>query len=108
MLPRNKQNELAFVTKAASEENIGKVVTCTKLLGYYKKGDVIKSIYDDNAMFLNVSFSDYIWEVTSCRKNLKIKDRYYSTALCPDTSLTPIEPLEDDESIEIVKELETL
>jgi hypothetical protein len=110
MLPRNKQDGLAFVIKAASQENIGKIVTCTKLLGYYKKGDTIQSIYDDNELFLNVSFSDFIWEVTSPRKNLKVKDNYYFTALCPDSNLSPIEPLDENENaeVEMNKELTTI
>lgn len=38
---RCKQGQLAFIIKSIRPENIGRVVTCVKHIGYYSQGDTV-------------------------------------------------------------------
>lgn len=36
-----KQGQLAFIIKSIRPENIGRIVTCSKYIGHYSRGDVV-------------------------------------------------------------------
>jgi hypothetical protein len=81
-----KQGDLAFIKKAIRQENIGKVVTCVKHLGYYSRGDTI-TISGENWMAYD---SDDYWLIDG---NLETMYGVASQAHIMDSWLSPIEPL---------------
>lgn len=94
-----KQGNLAFIKKALRKENIGRIVTCTKYLGYYSRGDTI-TISGENWLAPD---SDNYWCVSG---NLETQFGTASQAYIMDSWLAPIEPLPPEEFDEVDELLE--
>lgn len=85
-----KTGDLAFIKKALRKENIGRVVTCTKYLGYFERGATIVI----NGEHWKAFDSDDYWEVTG---RLETQFGVASQAYIMDSWLSPISPLDDSE-----------
>jgi hypothetical protein len=97
--PRCKPGQLAFVKKALRKENVGKIVTCIKYVGYYSQGDVIEI---SGERFLAYD-TDHYWIIKA--NALETQFGPSREAYTMDSWLQPIEPLNDEDLIE-TKELE--
>lgn len=80
-----KQGEMAFIKKALRPVNIGKIVTCKEMLGYFIRGE---ELMYNGEKWMAVD-TDHIWVVTNPNG---IETMYGSSieALIPDTWMTPI------------------
>lgn len=99
-----KQNQLAFIKKAIRIQNIGKIVTCVKHLGYYSKGDII-TISGENWTAYD---SDDYWLISGnieTMYGLALQSHILDSWLSPLDELPPEEINETDESIENSPEL---
>lgn len=85
-----KLNDIAFIKKALRKENIGRVVTCTKYLGYYERGATI-TINGENWVAFD---SDDYWEVSG---NIETQFGSAKQAYIMDSWLSPIKPLDESE-----------
>jgi hypothetical protein len=85
-----KLNDLAFITKALRQENIGKVVTCAKYLGYYERGATI-TINGEHWFAFD---SDDYWLISG---NIETQFGQAKQSYIMDSWLTPIQPLSDNE-----------
>lgn len=94
-----KVGDLAFIKKALREENIGRVVTCTKYLGYYSRGDTITI---SGELWLAPDSDDF-WCVTG---NLSTQFGQASQAYIADSWLYPLEELPPEEFDEVGELLE--
>jgi hypothetical protein len=86
-----KQGDLAFIKKALRYENIGKVVTCARYLGYYERGSKVTISGEEWLAF----DSDNYWLVKGDIETMFGKAR---ESYIPDTWLAPISPLPPKES----------
>ena len=84
-----KQGDLAFIKKALRKENIGRIVTCTRYLGYYERGAPI--VINGETWF--AFDSDDYWEVTG---NIDTQFGSAKQAYIMDSWLSPINPLGED------------
>jgi hypothetical protein len=100
-----KTGDLAFIKKAIRKENIGKVVTCTKPLGYYSRGATIV-INGESWVAID---SDDFWLIEG---NIETMYGSAKQSHIPDSWLSPIKPLSDDEENEtdtpLITDLETV
>ena len=94
-----KQGDLAFIKKALRKENIGRVVTCSKYLGYFERGATIVI----NGEQWKAFDSDDYWEVTG---RLETQFGTATHAYIMDSWLSPIEPLPPEEFDELGELLE--
>lgn len=80
-----KQGDLAYIKKAIRPENIGRIVTCKEMLGYFIKGET----YTYNGEVWMAADTDYMWVVTS---NSGVETMYGTAkeVFCPDSWLKPI------------------
>ena len=85
-----KLNQLAFVKKAIRKENIGRIVTCSKYLGYFERGATIVI----NGEYWVALDSDDYWEVTG-RLETQFGTAYQAYIM--DSWLSPISPLDESE-----------
>lgn len=94
-----KSGDIAFIRKALNTSNIGKVVECKKLLGYYKRGDSI----NHNGEVWEAYDTDYQW-VIQCKSGLETMFGPCKEALIMDSWLIPIRGtgLETEENKELV------
>lgn len=86
-----KQGQLAFIKKAIRQENIGKVITCIKHLGYYERG---ASIQISGELWEAFDSDDY-WLTEG---NLSTQFGAASQAYIADSWLIPIEPLPPEDT----------
>lgn len=94
-----KIGQICFIKKAIRQENIGRVVTCAKYLGYYSRGDTITI---SGEPWLAPDTDDY-WCVTG---NIETQFGAASQAYIMDSWLSPIEPLPPEEADETDELLE--
>lgn len=85
-----KLNQLAFIKKAIRKENIGRIVTCSKYLGYFERGATIVI----NGEYWVAFDSDDYWEITG-RLETQFGTAYQAYIM--DSWLSPIEPLPPEE-----------
>ena len=101
---RCKQGELAFINKALRPENVGRVVTTAKYMGYFIAGEIII----DQVLLAHTT--DHWWMIESESGSIQTEFGPTTLAYSPDTWLTPIKPQplgEDDEVYtDLIKELE--
>ena len=95
-----KQGDLAYIKKAIRTSNIGKVVTCKKLLGHYERGDPIRH----NGEVWAAYDTDHQW-VIECKNSLETQYGPCSEALIMDSWLIPIKA-DPTELLEEIKELD--
>jgi hypothetical protein len=88
-----KLGDLAFIRKAIRKENIGKIVTCVKHVGHYNRGDKI-IIHGEAWAAID---TDDFWLVSG---NIKTMYGKATEGYIPDSWLSPIQPLNDDEETE--------
>lgn len=93
-----KQGEMAFIKKALRTENIGRVVTCKEMLGYFIQWEDL--MYNGERWL--AQDTDYIWVVQG---NLETQYGAAKEALIPDSWLQPIRPdgLDSDEDTTVKK-----
>lgn len=94
--PINKLNQLAFIKKSLRPINIGKIVNCKKYLGYYSKGDKINI----SGELYQAFDTDHYWIIESNSEILETQFGKSKEAYSMDSWLTPIPPLEDEDSTE--------
>jgi hypothetical protein len=94
--------DLAFINKALRPENVGKVVTCVKYLGYYARGDVI--VISGEHFYAFDSDNYWLIEASALETQFGASKVAYSM----DSWLTPIKPvdLSDEEEQENGLEVE--
>jgi len=78
MRMRCKQGDLAFINKALRPENIGRVVNCSKYLGYFIEGEIIID------QVLVAHTTDHWWHVTSDSKSIETQYGKSDYAYLPD------------------------
>lgn len=92
-----KVGSLAFIKKAIRKENIGKVITCVKYLGFFEKGATI-TIHNEN--WSAIDTGDF-WLISG---NIETMYGTATESHIPAHWLSPISPLdeaeEDDYSLE--------
>jgi hypothetical protein len=94
-----KQGDLAFIKKAIRQENIGKVVTCVKHLGYYERG---ANLVISGEVWTAIDTGDY-WLISG---NIETMYGTATQSHIPDHWLTPVEPLPPEDADETDKLLE--
>lgn len=96
-----KPNDLAYIKKALRPVNIGRIVTCKELLGYFFKGEQLKW---NGEMFVTFEADNY-WVIES---KMGIETLYGNStqAFCPDSWLIPIRGVEEELATETADELE--
>jgi hypothetical protein len=95
-----KQGQMAFIIKSLRKENIGRVVTCEKYLGYYSKDD---KIVMNGEVWLAPDTDDY-WSVTG---NIETQYGPSAQAYIMDSWLRPIDADTIDEDV-TEEDLETV
>ena len=96
---RCKQGELAFINKALRPENVGRVVTTSKYMGYFIAGEVIV----DQVLLAHTT--DHWWMIESESGSIQTEFGSTNLAYSPDTWLTPIKPQPLAENDEIYTDL---
>ena len=94
---RNKQGNLAFISKSLRPVNIGLVVTCTQYLGYYLQDDYLEM----HGEFFKAPVSDNYWVISNNSGHIETQFGLAKEAYAPDLWLTPImgNLLEDEEDM---------
>ena len=95
---RCKAGELAFIRKSMRTTNIGRVVTCKEMLGYFIQGESF--LYNGESWMAHET--DYMWVVSG---NIETLFGNSAEALVPDSWMTPIRP-EPVETTEHTRELD--
>lgn len=88
-----KQGDLAFIKKALRQENVGLIVECKKYLGYYCHGDYMQI----NGELWVAPHSDNYWLIESSTGSIETMFGKSKVAYGPDTWLSPIKPISDDD-----------
>lgn len=95
-----KQGDLAYIRKALRPENVGKIVTCKQMLGYYIMGETVTW----NGENFLAPETDYMWVVYA---KYGVETMYGSSkeGMIADSWLQPIVP-PDPPKEELTRELE--
>jgi hypothetical protein len=100
-----KTGDLAFIKKAVRKENIGRIITCIKHLGHYKQG---ATIIINGEQWVAIGTDDF-WLIQG---NIETMYGSAKQSYIPDSWLSPIKPLLDDEEDEadtpLITDLELL
>lgn len=95
-----KVGSLAFIKKAIRRENIGKIVTCVKYLGFFEKEATI-TLHGEN--WTAIDTGDF-WLISG---NIETLYGAATQSHIPSHWLSPIEPLPPEELTEADKLLES-
>lgn len=96
-----KLNDLAYIKKALRPANVGRIVSCKELLGYFIKGESFKW----NGEMFQAFDTDYYW-VIECKMGLETLYGSSIQAYSPDSWLFPIRGDFEELSTETADELE--
>lgn len=80
-----KQGDIAFIKKSIRQVNIGRVVTCKEMIGYYIMGEEI--IWNSERFI--AQDTDYFWVISS-KSGIETMYGKSLDALSPDSWLEPI------------------
>lgn len=94
-----KQGQLCFIKRAIRQENIGKVITCEKYLGYYSRGDTITI---NGERWSAIDSGDF-WLIEG---NIETMYGASRQSHIPDAWLSPLDELPPEELEETDKSLE--